>query len=95
MRSIITAVVIALAVVFAGGVINIGGAPLFARVDGLIGTHLFMNVHRSCFFFLYRGEAALDYGVGKTKAEVDEFSKRPIGIDRQKQYQKLDEAGSN
>jgi hypothetical protein len=95
MRSVITVVVIALAVIFAGGVINIGGAPVFARMDRVIKTGVFMNLHRSCFFFLYRGERSMESGVGRTKSEVDEFNKRPIGIDRKGEYKRLDDAASN
>ncbi len=95
MRTVITVVVIVLAIVFVGGALNIGGRPLFGHMDRILGTHVFMNAHRSCFFFLYRGQRSMDAGVDRTKSDMKEFGERPIGIDKKKQYRDLNEAGSN
>ncbi|MEW6347879.1 MAG: hypothetical protein AB1646_02360 [Thermodesulfobacteriota bacterium] len=95
MRTFITVVVIVLAIVFVGGALNLGGRPLFGHMDRILGTQAFMKIHRSCFFFLYRGHGTMDAGVDKTKSDLDEFGKRPIGIDRKKQYEDLDEASKN
>ncbi len=95
MRTVIVIVVILLAIVFVGGVLNIGGRPLFGHMDRIIGKSLFMDIHRSCFFFLYRGHRTMDMGVDKTKSDLGEFGKRPIGIDREKQHRDLKDAATN
>jgi hypothetical protein len=95
MKALIITVVVFLAIVFVGGAVELGGDSIFGHIDSLIGTGFLTNLHRTTFFFLYRGTDSVVTGTEKTRRDLDEFQKRPVGIDKEKQYRLLDEAQKN
>lgn len=92
MRALIIVFFVVLAVIFLGGAFNIGGAPIFGHIDAVLDTDLLMRVHYTVFGLIYRGERSLDSGIKRTHDDVEEFSKRPIGIDNPEKYRQLDSA---
>jgi succinate-acetate transporter protein len=92
MRALIITVVVILGIIFLGGAVNLGSAPLFGHIDAVLGANVLMPIHYGVFWLLYRGQATLANGTGRTRDNVREFEKRPIGIDKEKKYQQLDEA---
>ncbi len=92
MRTFIIVVLIIIAAIYLGGAVNVGSRPLFAHIDSLIGAHVFMRIHYGLFFLIYRGEAAIESGLDKADEDIQDFSERPIGIDKKKKYRQLDEA---
>jgi hypothetical protein len=92
MRALIVVVLVALGIIFVGGSLSVGGAPLFQHIDSLLRTHFLMKVHSKTFFFLYRGERNVHDGVSRTKSDIVEFQQRPVGIDNQGTRQKIDDA---
>jgi hypothetical protein len=92
MRALIIVFFVVLGVIFLGGAFNIGGAPIFGHVDAVLDTNLFMQIHYTFFSLIYRGERSLDSGVMRTQDDLEEFSKRPIGIDNPETYRNLDNA---
>jgi hypothetical protein len=94
MRLAIVVVGVVLAVILACGAINIGGAPIFGHMDEVAGTYFFMAIYNNIFFFLHRGEDSVTSGLEKTETEIEEFSKRPAGIDNSRKYRQLDKAAA-
>lgn len=95
MRTVVIVVVVLGAVVFLGGAVNIGGAPIFEHLDALIGHDVFMDVHYTLFGFLQRGRATIEDPAQRVGDKIDEFSKKPFGIDHSKKYRQLDKASGN
>jgi hypothetical protein len=92
MRALIVVVLVALGIIFVGGSLSVGGAPIFHHIDSLLRTNFLMKVHYTTFYFLYRGEQRVFDGVSRTKTEIEEFQQRPVGIDKAGTRQKLDDA---
>ena len=92
MRALILVVLVILAIIFLGGGVNLGKAPLFGHIDAVLGTNALMNMHYAIFSWLYRGERSVAEGIGRTGGDIDEFTKRPLGIDNPKKYRQLDRA---
>ncbi len=91
MRTFAIVLAIFLVVVFLGGGVKLGGAPLFERIDYALGTDVLMDVYYGVFFFLDKGER----GYERTTEKVREFQDKPIGIDNKRKYRQLDDASSN
>ncbi len=92
MKWLIIIVVGTLAVIFIGGGIDVGSQPMFGHVDTILKTNAFMGLHEAVFFFLYRGEGSAEEGYGKTREDLDDFQRAPLGFDKRKHYKELDEA---
>ncbi len=95
MRALILTIVAFLAIVFVGGAVELGGDSIFGHIDSLLGTGFLTKLHRTTFYLLYRGTDGPVTGAEKTRRDLDEFQKRPIGIDKEEQYRRLDEAQKN
>ncbi len=95
MRAAIVVIVIILAIVLIGGVVNLGGAPIFRHIDSVLGTNVLMTAHNTLFFFLHRAQQRVEEESSRANKELKEFQEKPIGIDKKGHYQKLDDAGSN
>ncbi|MFH0823444.1 MAG: hypothetical protein V2B18_11890 [Pseudomonadota bacterium] len=95
MRYVIIIVVSLLAVVFVGGALDIGRAPIFAHLDSALGTNVLMNLHYSVFYFLYGDIGTVGVKIEDTEKGVRDFQEKPIGIDNKGKYKQLDEAGKN
>jgi hypothetical protein len=92
MRSTAVVLAVCLGVLFAGGYFSILGQPVFAHIDDIVGSSFLMTLHRGVFFFLYsKGKAAISAPAGS----VDEFQRRPLGIDNKGKYRQLDDASRN
>lgn len=52
--TIFIVVVAVLGIVYLGGVIEIGGKPVFAYVDSIIGVNLFMGIHNGMMSLVSR-----------------------------------------
>jgi hypothetical protein len=89
MRIAILIVAVALAVIFVGGAINIGRAPLFGHIDSALGTTALMNLHYTVFSMVYRGQGSAGAGYGKTKSDIDDMAKKAEFGKREK-YKRLD-----
>lgn len=92
MRYFIIVFAIIFGFIFVGGYVNLGGAPVFAHMDRMLGTNMFMKMHKTTFFFLYRGGHDVRDGVRRTEEDLKDFEQRPLGIDRKREYKRLDEA---
>jgi hypothetical protein len=92
MRAFIITLIVVLAVIFFFGAVSVGGRSLFGHIDYALGTNVCMTLHRTVFFFLYRGQDTVREGVGTTKSDIDRFQRAPAGFDKKRQYEKLDEA---
>ncbi len=95
MRAFVAVIVIVLAIILIGGVVNVGGAPIFGRIDSLLGTHILMKAHNSVFFFLHRVKDTVGSEASSVKTKVKDFETKPLGIDNKSRYQQLDDAASN
>ena len=95
MRTAIVVIVIILAIVLLGGVVNLGGAPIFSHVDSVLGTDVLMTAHNTVFFFLHRAQQRIEDQSSKTGEYLKKFQEEPLGIETKGRYQKLDDAGSN
>jgi hypothetical protein len=91
MRTLAIVLAIFLAVVFIGGAVNLGRAPLFRHIDTALGTDVLMDLHYGVFFFLNKGEREYE----RTTEKVKEFQTKPIGIDNKRKYRQLDDASTN
>ena len=92
MRALIIVFFVVLGIIFLGGAFNLGGAPIFGHIDAILDTNLLMDIHYAVFGLIYRGERSVDSGLRRTQDDLQEFSKRPIGIDNQEKYRKLNKA---
>jgi hypothetical protein len=95
MRTIILVIAIVLAIVLLGGVVNLGGAPIFSHIDSVLGTDVLMRAHESVFFFLHRAQTRIEEESSRAGAELRKFQEEPLGIETKGRYQKLDDAASN
>jgi hypothetical protein len=95
MRAAIVVIVIILAIVLIGGVVNLGGAPIFRHIDSVLGTNVLMTAHYTLFFFLHSAQQRVEEESARANKELKDFQEKPIGIDKKGHYQKLDEASSN
>lgn len=92
MKALIITVIVILLVIFVGGAVPLGGASLFEHIDSVLGVDALMRVHYATFWLLYRGEASPGSGISRTRKDIQDFEKAPVGFDKQKTYRKLDEA---
>lgn len=90
MRSLAVVLFFLIIILLIGGMVKIGGQPIFAKIDHIAGTDFFMQAHYSVFFFLYRGHEA--QSGSSSDGTLKDFQQRPLGFDKKKQYQKLDDA---
>ena len=95
MRTAIVVIVIILAIVLLGGVVNLGGAPIFSHIDSVLGTDVLMTAHNTIFFFLHRAQQRIEEQSSKAGEEVKKFQEEPLGIETKGRYKKLDDASSN
>jgi hypothetical protein len=95
MRTAIVVIVIILAIVLLGGVINLGGAPIFRHIDSVLGTNVLMTAHNTVFFFLHRAQQRIEEQSSMAGEELKKFQEEPLGIETKGRYQKLDDASSN
>jgi hypothetical protein len=95
MRTAIVVIVIVLAIVLLGGVVNLGGAPIFSRIDAVLGTNVLMTAHDTLFFFLHTAHQRIEDESSRANKELKEFQEKPIGIDTKGRYKRLDDAASN
>jgi hypothetical protein len=95
MRTAIVVIVIIIAIVLLGGVVNLGGAPIFRHIDSVLGTNVLMTAHNTLFFFLHRAQQRIEEQSSKAGEELEKFQEEPIGIDTKGRYKKLDDAASN
>ena len=95
MRTAIVVIAIIVAIVLLGGVVNLGGAPIFRHIDSVLGTHVLMTTHNTMFFFLHRAQQRIEEQSSKAGDELQKFQDEPLGIDTKGRYKKLDEASSN
>ncbi len=89
MRNLAIGIAIFLAVVFFGGYVPLGGAPLFERLDSLMGTNFLMRTHYTLFYFLHDSQRA----GAKDTTGLRDFQERPLGFDKKQRYHDLDAAG--
>jgi len=92
MRTALIVLVAALAVIYIGGGVNVGSNSIFGHIDSVLGIPLLTKLHHVTFFFLYLGTETIEEGMTQTGQHIREFEERPIGFDKKKTYQKLDEA---
>ena len=90
MRTLIIVVLAVLAIIFLAGTLNVGGAPIFQRLDSMLGTDVFMDLHDSIFFFVYRARDRADSELSRAKADLEKFGEKPVGIDNKGYQQKID-----
>jgi hypothetical protein len=92
MRTLIIVVLAVLAIIFAAGTVNIGGAPIFYHLDSMLNTYFFMDLYDSIFSFVYRAKDKADSELSRTKSELQKFEEKPAGIDKKGYKRKIDEA---
>ena len=92
MRNLSLVLAISLVVLFVGGYFSVAGAPIFERIDSLLGTNVLMGLHHGVFFFAYRGEDAVKSEYSRTDGKLRDFQDKPLGFDKKKEYRKLDKA---
>jgi len=92
MKTAIVVVCIIVAVIFLGGAVSIGGAPVFGHIDRLLKTDVLMNVYRTAFFFFYSAEESVESGLERTDSKLREFQERPAGIDKKEKDKQLEDA---
>lgn len=92
MRAALVIILVVVVILLLGGAINIGSQPLFGHMDSMLGTNLFMDLHMAVFSFIHGGSDTVEREFENADSEIEEFSERPIGIDKKKKYKQLDEA---
>ena len=95
MRTAVVVIVIILAIVLLGGIVNLGGAPIFRHIDSVLGTNVLMTAHNTVFFFLHRAQQRIEEQSSMAGEELKKFQEEPLGIETKGRYQKLDDASSN
>jgi hypothetical protein len=95
MRAAIVVIVIILAIVLLGGVVSLGGAPIFRHVDSVLGADVLMTAHNTVYFFLHRAQQRIEEQSSKTGEDLRKFQEEPLGIETKGRYKKLDDASSN
>ncbi|MBI5568783.1 MAG: hypothetical protein HY914_02460 [Desulfomonile tiedjei] len=94
MRIAMVIVVLVLAIIFFGGAVKLGSAPLFGHIDRVLGTTVLMELHYGVFSMIYRGERAVGQEYQKTRGTVDELEKKAEFGKTQKARQ-LERAGQH
>ena len=92
MRTAIIIVVLVVAIIFFGGAVQLGSAPLFGHIDRVLGTTALMDLHYGLFSMIYQGERAVGQRLQKGRSTVDELEKKAEFGKREK-YKQLDRAG--
>jgi hypothetical protein len=92
MRALIIVIFALLAIIFVGGSLNIGGAPIFQHLDSLLHTDVLMDLHSSIFYFFYRVEHSAGEGLSRTKSDLEQFQQKPVGLDKRGYQRKIDKA---
>jgi len=95
MRTAVVVIVIILAIVLLGGIVNLGGAPILRHIDSVLGTNVLMTAHNTVFFFLHRAQQRIEEQSSMAGEELKKFQEEPLGIETKGRYQKLDDASSN
>jgi hypothetical protein len=90
MRTLIIVVLAALAIIFVAGTLNVGGEPIFQRLDSMLGADVFMDLHDSIFFFVYRWKDRADSGLSRAKGDLRKFEEKPVGIDNKAYQRKIE-----
>jgi hypothetical protein len=90
MRTLIIVVLAVLAIIFVGGTLNVGGEPIFQRLDSMLNIDLFMDLHDSVFFFVYLWKDRADSGMSRAKSDLEKFEEKPVGIDNKSYQRKID-----
>jgi hypothetical protein len=91
MRIAIVVIGVILLVVFLGGAVKLGKAPLFGHIDSLLGTTALMRLHFTVFSVLYRGgESAGEFGAS-TRSGIDDMAKK-AEFGKKQNYKRLDKA---
>lgn len=91
MRVVIVIVSVILLVIFLGGAVKLGKAPLFGHIDSALGTDALMNLHYTIFSILYRGEDSAGEFGANTRSDIDNMAKKAEFGKREK-YKRLDKA---
>jgi hypothetical protein len=89
MRVAIVVIAGILIVIFIGGAVNLGKAPLFGHIDSVLKTTVLMDLHYTVFSMIYRGERAVGAGFEKTTADIDDLQ-RKAEFGKKQKYQRLD-----
>ncbi len=91
MRVAILVIAIILLVIFLGGAVKLGKAPLFGHIDSVLGTTALMRLHYTVFSVIYHGkESAGEFGEG-TRSEIDDMAKK-AEFGKKQNYKRLDKA---
>ncbi len=91
MRIAIVVIGIILLVIFLGGAVNLGKAPLFGHIDSVLGTTALMRLHYAVFSVIYHGEeSAEEFGQG-TRSGIDDMAQKAEFGKKQK-YKRLNKA---
>jgi len=91
MRTLIIVVLAVLAIIFVAGTLNVGGAPIFHHLDSMLGADVFMDLHDSIFFFVYRWKDRADSGLSRAKSDLRKFEEKPAGLDKKGYQRKIDD----
>ncbi len=92
MRVVIVVIIALLAIIFVGGYLNVGNGTIFQHMDSVLHTNVFMALHYSLFYFLHRAEDSAAAEFSRIKSDLNEFEKKPAGIDKWGYRRKIDEA---
>jgi hypothetical protein len=90
MRTLALIVIIILVVVFLGGYVKFGGTPLLSRLDRVMNTTMFMDLHYLFFSFLYGNH--IGAGIKSKNQDIRSFQEKPLGIDNKSKYRELEKA---
>jgi hypothetical protein len=88
MKTALAVLVIILGIIFVGGTLEIGGAPIFRHVDSALGTRFFMSLHNGVFSLISNTGKEVD----ETRGQIKDFQEKPLGFDKKGTYRKLDKA---
>ena len=94
MRIAILIVVMVLALIFFGGAVQLGSAPLFGHIDRVLGTTALMDLHYGVFSMIYRGERAVGQGYQKSRGTVEDLEKK-AEFGKTQKYKQLERAGQH
>ena len=79
MRTAIVVIAIILAIVLLGGVVNLGGAPIFSHVDSVLGTDVLMTAHNTMFFFLHRAQQRIEETIVQGWRRLEKIPREAAG----------------
>jgi hypothetical protein len=89
MRVAIVAIGCILLVIFLGGAVNLGKAPLFGHIDSVFGTTALMRLHYSVFSFIHHGGESAGHIGESTRSGIDDMAHKAEFGKKQK-YKRLD-----